>query len=181
MQEMREEDKAEEQKIAQERAYDEVHLESRALKRPIRELPTLEPAITLERSATVRDAIEAMQQERMSCVLVVDQGRLVGIFTERDVVTKVAAQEVEIDHVQMQEVMQPDPDSLGMDDELIYALHQMSLGEYRHLPVVDDQRRPIALVSMRAIVGHLIALFPQEGFNFPPSPAHRIAPAREGA
>jgi hypothetical protein len=47
--------------------------------------------------------------------------------------------------------------------------------------VVDDQRRPVALVSMQAIVGYLIALFPQEGFNFPLSLAHRIAPTRDGA
>ena len=113
-------------------------------------------------------------------MLVVDQGRLVGIFTERDVVTRVVAQEIDVDHVQMQEVMHPHPDSLGMEDELVYALHQMSLGEYRPLPVVDDQRRPIALVSMQDIIGYLLAFFPQEGFNFPPSPAHRIAPTRDG-
>ena len=57
----------------------------------------------------------------------------------------------------------------------------MSLGEYRPLPVVDEQQRPIALVSMQDIIGYLLAFFPQEGFNFPPSPAHRIASARDGA
>jgi CBS domain-containing protein len=181
MQDMRAEDQAEEQQIAQERGQEEGHLEAWVLHRPIRALPTLPPPITLERSATVRDAIAAMQEAQVSCVLVVDHGQLAGIFTERDVVTKVAAQAIDVDHVQLQEVMHPDPDALGMEDELVYALHQMSLGEYRPLPVVDDQRRPLALVSMQAIVGYLIALFPQEGFNFPPSPAHRIAPARDGA
>jgi CBS domain-containing protein len=151
------------------------------LQRPIRELLTLQPAITLERSATVRDAVEAMQKARMGCVLVVDQGRLAGIFTERDVVTNVVAQAIDVDQVQMQEVMHPDPDSLGMEDELVYALHQMSLGEYRPLPVVDAQRQPIALVSMQDIIRYLLGLCPQEGFNFPPSPAHRIASARDGA
>lgn len=181
MHDMREADQAEEQQIAQERTHAKGHLEARVLHRPIRELPTLHPAITLERSATVRDAVEAMQQAQMSCVLVVDQGRLAGIFTERDVVTTVVAQEIDVDRVQMQEVVLPHPDSLGMEDELVYALHQISLGEYWSLPVVDDQRRPIALVSMQDIIGYLLALFPHEGFNFPPSPAHRIAPTRDGA
>lgn len=181
MQDMRAEEQAEERQIAQERAHAEGHLDARVLQRPIRELPTLQPAITLERSATVRDAVEAMQKARVSCVLVVDQGRLAGSFTERDVVTKVLAQEIDVDHVQMQEVMDHNPDSLGMEDELVYALHQMSLGEYRPLPVVDDQQRPIALVSMQAILEYLLAIFPQEGFNFPPSPGHRIALARDGA
>ncbi len=181
MQDMREADQAEEQQIAQERTHAEGHLEARVLHRPIRELPTVQPAVTLERSATVRDAVKAMQQAQMSCVLVVDQGRLAGIVTERDVVTRVVAQEIDIDYVQLQEVMHPHPDFLGMEDEIVYALHQMSLGEYRPLPVVDDQQRPIALVSMQDIIGYLHALFPQEGFNFPPSPAHRIASARDGA
>jgi len=181
MQDMREADQAEEQQIAQERTHAEGHLEARVLHRPIWELPTLQPAITLEPSATVRDAVEAMQQAQMSCVLVVNQGRLAGIFTERDVVTRVVAQEIDVDHVQLQEVMHPHPDFLEMEDEIVYALHQMSLGEYRPLPVVDEQQRPIALVSMQDIIGYLLAFFPQEGFNFPPSPAHRIASARDGA
>src|SRR5207247_3232990 len=93
MQNIREADQAEEQQIAQEQAHAEGHLEARVLHRPIRELPTLQPATTLERSATVRDAVEAMQKASVSCVLVVDQGRLAGLFTERDVVTKVRSEE----------------------------------------------------------------------------------------
>jgi len=64
---------------------------------------------------------------------------------------------------------------------LILSGWRMSLGEYRPLPVVDDQRRPIGLVSIQDIIGYLLAFFPQEGFNFPPSPAYRIVPARDGA
>ena len=45
---------------------------------------------------------------------------------------------------------------------------------------MDDERRPVAPVSMPAIVTYLIALFPQEGCHFPPPPAHRIAPIRVG-
>jgi CBS domain-containing protein len=181
MQDRQEADQAEEQQIAQERTYAEGHLEARVLHRPVRELPTVQPPITLERSATVRDAVTAMQQAQMSGVLVVDHGRLAGSVTERDIVTHVVARESDVDHVQLHEVMHPDPDALGMEDELVYALHQMSLGAYRPLPVVDDQRRPIALVSMQDIIGYLLACFPHEGFNFPPSPAHRIASARDGA
>ena len=178
---MREEVIAEEQKIADERTRDEARPEATLLRRHIRELPTLQPAVALERHATVREAIDAMQQEGTSCMLVVDQGQLVGVFTERDVVTKVAGQDIDIDHMPVCEVMQPDPDCLGMDDELVYALHQMSLGAYRHIPVIDDQRQPIAVVSMQAILGYISEWFPQEMLNLPPSPAHSIARTAEGA
>lgn len=185
MSEMREEAKAEEQQITQERAHSDARLEPVAvLKQRIRELlPTLPTAVALGHRATVREAIEAMRQQQLSCVLVVDRGQLVGVFTERDVVTKVAATTLDVDQVLLHDVMQPDPECLQLDDELVYALHQMHLGDYRHVPVVDEQQRPTALVSMQAIIGYLMASLPQELLNLPPSPvlSDAKAPTAEGA
>jgi CBS domain-containing protein len=173
MREMRAESQAEEQQIEQERAHSDARLTSMAvLKRPIRELPALPPAVALSHRATVRDALEVMRDRQLSCVLVVEQGQLVGVFTERDVVTQVAVTRLDIDQVRLGEVMRPDPDCLGMDDALVDVLYQMQFGDYRHVPVVDEQRRPTALVSMQTIVGYLMAAFPQEVLNLPPSPAH---------
>jgi CBS domain-containing protein len=183
MEEMREETQAEEQQIGQERAHSEARLGSLAvLQRRMRELlPTLPPAVALGHQAPVREAIEVMRQKQLSCVLVVAHGQLVGVFTERDVVTKVAATPLDVDHVPLRDVMQPDPECLQLDDELVYALHQMLRGASRHVPVVDDQRRPTALVSLQAILDELVAAFPPELLNLPPSPAHAIAPTPEGA
>ena len=182
MREMRDEAKAEEQKITQERAHSDARLESVAvLQQQIRDLSPLPPAVALGHRATVREAIEVMRQKQLSCVLVVEHGQLVGVFTERDVVTKVAATPLDVDHVPLRDVMQPDPECLQLDDALVYALHQMSRGAYRHVPVVDEQRRPTGLVSMQAILDALVAAFPQELLNLPPSPAHAIAPTPEGA
>lgn len=184
MQEMRDEAKAEEQHIAQERAHADARLEPVAVLRwRLRDLDPFPPAVTLEHTATVRDALEIMRQHPCSCVLVVEQGQLVGVFTERDVVTKVAATPLQVDHVRLRDVMQPDPDALGLDDALVYAFQQMHRGDCRHIPVVDAQRRPAALLSMQALVGYLIAALPQDLLNLPPSPAHspERAPTPEGA
>jgi CBS domain-containing protein len=110
-----------------------------------------------------------------------EHGQLVGVFTERDVLTHVAATALDVDQVLLQDVMQSDPECLQLDDALVYALHQMNRGAYRHVPVVDAQRRPTALVSMQAIIDYLVAAFPQELLNLAPSPAHAIAPTPEGA
>ena len=182
MREMREEAKAEEQKITQERAHSDVRLESVVvLQQRIRDMPVLPPAVALGHQATVRDAIEVMRQKQLSCVLVVEHGQLVGVFTERDVLAKVAATPLDVDRVSLREVMQPDPECLHLDDALVYAFHQMHRGAYRHVPVVDEQRRPTALVSMQVIIDELVAAFPQELLNLPPSSAHAIAPTPEGA
>jgi signal-transduction protein with cAMP-binding, CBS, and nucleotidyltransferase domain len=133
MEAMREETKAEEQKIVRERAQSEARLASLAvLQRPIRELlPTLPPAVALGHHALVRDALEVMRQKQLSCVLVVEHGQLVGVVTERDVVTKVAAMPLDVDSVPLQDVMQPDPECLHLDDALVYAFHQSSTSSSR--------------------------------------------------
>jgi CBS domain-containing protein len=169
MQEMRDEAKAEEQQIAEEREHSEARLEPLAgLTRQVRELLSiLSPPVALEHRATVREALESMRDHQLSCVLVVEQDQLVGIFTERDVVATVASASLAIDHVLLRDVMRPDPECLGLDDTLVDALHQMAVGEYRHVPVVDEQGRPTALVSMQAIVDTLLATLPQELLNRP--------------
>ena len=185
MQEMRDEAKAEEQQIVQERARSEARLEPVAiLNQRVRELlPSLSATVALEHSANVREALNIMRNQQLSCVLVVEQGQLVGVFTERDVVTTVLGAPLDIDHALLRDVMRSNPDCLGLDDTLVDAIHQMAVGEYRHVPVVDEQGRPAALVSMQAIVDTLLAAFPQEFLNRPPTPAHSdaTAPTREGA
>jgi CBS domain-containing protein len=167
----------EEERIAQEQAV----TEARVLQRPIRSLPTLQPPITCERSTTVRQAIEMMQQARSDYVLIVDLGQLIGVFTAWDVLTKVAARGVDIDRFQVGTLMTPNPDCLQMDDELTYALNQMSVGDYHHIPLIDDRGRPTGVVTMRHIVDYLVHMFPQDVLNLPPSPMHGIPQGREGA
>jgi CBS domain-containing protein len=185
MQEMRDEAKAEEEKIVQEREHAEARLEPLAvLQQQVRKLlPTLPTTVTLGHGATMREALDIMRDKHLSCVVVVEQGQLVGIFTERDVVTTVAGAPLDIDHVPLRDVMRPNPECLGLDDTLVDALHQMSVGEYRHIPVVDEHGQPTALVSMQTIFDMLLAAFPQELLNRPPTPAQSdaIAPTREGA
>jgi CBS domain-containing protein len=184
MRKMQNEAKAEEQQIMQERAYSEARLEPVAvLKRRLRELlPTLPPVVALGQRATVREALDLMREEALSCVLVVEHGWLVGVFTERDVVTTVAGASLEVDRVLLRDVMRQEPECLRLDDVLLDALHQMYLGDYRHIPVVDEQGRPAALVSMQALVGALIEACPQEFLNLPPTPEHsaNAAPTPEG-
>ncbi len=103
---------------------------------------------TFPRSASVRDAAMTMAERRIGAVLVVEDGRLVGIFTERDVVTRVVARGGDPDRTTLGEVMTPDPDTIGPDDSVAYALERMSQAGYRHLPVIDGGEL-IGIVSIR--------------------------------
>ena len=171
----------EEELIAEERAIDAARLGTAITRRPIRKLPTLRPPVCVAPDATVRDAIEAMNDHRTGCVLVVEDARLVGVFTERDVLTKIAAQSTDIDATAVAAVMTGEPECLTLDDGIAYALNMMSVGGFRHIPLVDADGCPTGVVAMRDIVDFIVDLFPEEVLNLPPSPAHGIAREREGA
>ena len=171
----------EEELIAEERAIEVARLGAAITKRPIRRLPTLKAAVTVAPAASVREAIEAMNEHRVGCVLVVDRSRLVGVFTERDVLTKVASLNLDVDRTRVDDVMTPDPESLTLDDGIAYALNMMSVGGFRHIPLIDAEQRPTGVVAMRDIVDYIVDFFPSEVLNLPPSPAHGIAREREGA
>ena len=171
----------EELHLALESMREAEQLETLGLLRPLRALPTLQPAVGLAPSATVREAIDTMKRAHVSCVLVVEHDHLVGVFTERDVLTTAAAQEIDVDRTPVGACMTPNPEWLELDDELVYALHRMRGDGYRHTPVVDAHGRPTALVSMQAIVAYLVVRFPQEILHLPPSPAHSRPRTPEGA
>ena len=103
---------------------------------------------TASGTMTVRDACVAMAKRRIGALMVVDGGRLAGIFTERDVMTKVVAAHRDPDATTLAEVMTPNPDTIGSDDTAAEALDMMRKRGYRHLPVVDDGRL-VGMVSVR--------------------------------
>lgn len=94
--------------------------------------------------------------------------RLVGILTERDILKKVIGQ-LDLDSP-VGEIMTPNPETVGMDDGIAYALNKMHIGGYRHIPVLDRQDRPVGVVSMRDVVKFIVSQFPAAVLNVPPEP-----------
>jgi CBS domain-containing protein len=170
----------EEEAIADERAAEAARLGTAILHLPIRELATVREAFYVAPSDSVRAAVQQMNRHAAGCVLVEVAGRLVGIFTERDLLTKVVERQLDIDRTQVETVMTMDPESLHPDDRVSYALNKMSVGGFRHIPLVDDDDRPVGVISMRNIVDYIVDLFRTEVLNLPPEP-RKVSRAREGA
>ncbi|HEU4370069.1 MAG TPA: CBS domain-containing protein [Methylomirabilota bacterium] len=125
--------------------------------------------VCLRETATVQEAIERMLARRQAGVLVVDSdGRLTGIFTERDVLTRVAGQGREARRTALGEVMTRDPEALGPSDRVAYAVHSMSVAGYRTVPLVDADRRPVGVVTVSDVIRWLAGLFPEAVLNLPP-------------
>jgi CBS domain-containing protein len=103
---------------------------------------------TLPPSATVATAIELMVSRRIGAVPISDGGRLIGIFTERDVVTRVVAGGLDAAKTALRMVMTPDPAVLAPGDSVRSALDLMNCRHFRHLPVIGGGRL-MGIVSIR--------------------------------
>ena len=103
---------------------------------------------TASSDITVAAAARLMKQNRIGAVLVVDDGRLAGIFTERDALFRVIAEGRNPAKTRVAEVMTPNPRTISPDRPFGHALHLMHEGEFRHVPVVEDGR-PLGMVSAR--------------------------------
>jgi CBS domain-containing protein len=140
-----------------------------------------QPPLMVSASTTLADTIHLMQRERRASVLVMEGDRLVGIFTERDVLMKVAGQPLDLMHTPVSASMTPDPFTLPADANVAFALNKMVLEGFRHIPLVDDDGRPTAVVSMRNLIEHLAEFFSRELLTIPPEPRQHRFKSREGA
>lgn len=104
--------------------------------------------LTMTPEAGAREAAKIMASKRISAVLVVQNNRLTGIVTERDLAKKVIAGGLDPETTKLSEIMTENPDTLSPDDSPINALELMSTRGYRHLPVVNGDDL-VGMVSIR--------------------------------
>jgi CBS domain-containing protein len=122
------------------------------------EIQSLEPAIVAP-GDPVALAIHEMQRTRLGCVLVYDGDELAGILTERDVLLKAAGDRVDLNALAVRDLMTADPVILREDDTLAVALHKMSVGGFRHIPLLQEGR-VTRVISIRDVVRHISPFIP---------------------
>lgn len=128
---------------------------------------------------SVADAVKRMQVRGIGCVVVCDGKRAAGIFSERDLMTKVLEPGLPLT-LPLSQVMTTPPVTVHRTEPIASALRLMQKGGYRHLPVVDESGAPVGLLSVKRIINYMVEHFPAMIYNLPPKPA--AAPqAREGA
>jgi CBS domain-containing protein len=108
---------------------------------------------TVESGTPIADVLAVMRAEGLDGVLVVEGGRLVGIFTERDALLKLAGRSLA--GIAVQDVMTGDPVVLREEDSVAVAINKMAVGGFRHIPLVE-RGRPTGIVSAKDVF-HRIA------------------------
>jgi CBS domain-containing protein len=145
-------------------------IDERLFREAIKTLHLRAGRVAVPLGTTIGEAARVMKERRIGCVLVEDGGKLVGIFTERDILTKLVGTGYDPAKVRVDGVMTRNPETLTPEDPIAFAMQLMSVGGFRHVPLVDADRRPVGILSVKDIVDYLVEHFPREVLNIPPEP-----------
>jgi CBS domain-containing protein len=126
--------------------------------RPVRSILGSQTPVTANGEMSVAQAARLMKERRVGAVLVMHEGRLAGIFTERDALFRVIAEGRDPAKTELQDVMTANPRTITPDRPLGHALHMMHEGGFRHVPVVEDGR-PLGMISARDALGPELEAF----------------------
>ncbi len=116
--------------------------------RPIQSVIAKQKVLTSPANTTVHAAAKAMKERNVSSVLVVDGNRLIGIFTERDAVSRVLAEGRNANATKLADVMTRNPKTISPEKPVGHALLMMYEGGFRHVPVVKNGH-PVGMITAR--------------------------------
>lgn len=136
------------------------------------------PAWHVAPHQSIAEAAALMRDKKVGCILVCHDRRIVGIFTERDLIRRVLASDKPLTSP-IADCMTPDPVTVHPKDSISSAIARMIEGGYRHLPVVNEGKA-LGILSVKRIVHYLVEHFPATIHNLPPAPMF-LQPKREGA
>jgi len=138
----------------------------------------MDPPVVADASIPLRDVVRQMRDKRSGCALLTRDGKLAGIFTERDVVLRIVGVEGAMDQP-VSDWMTPDPDRVSQKDPLNMAVRLMRRRGFRNVPVVDEVGQVVGCVRHKDIVAYLAEVYPEQVLNLPPDPDQVIL-EREG-
>ncbi len=146
------------------------------------QLPLKGP-VFVSRDTALFAVFEMMRAAKSGCALVRENDELVGIFTERDVLTRVIEAKLPLE-TPIEEAMTSDPKTLSIESTIAEAVRLMDKGGYRNIPLTgkgpEGKTTVVKMLSARDLVNYFGSNFPEEVYNLPPDP-HQVQKAREGA
>jgi CBS domain-containing protein len=123
--------------------------------------------VCLEPSDSLSKALEVMKQDEGGCAIVCEHGRVVGIFTERDVLTKIIGETVDMNDP-VSKWMSPIVSTLSPDATIGDAVAMMTEKSFRNIPLVKDGQLA-GSISVFDVISYLAESYPKETMNLPPN------------
>lgn len=117
-----------------------------------------EPFTSISPETSVAAAVNKLAADHVSCLLVEDEGKLVGLFTDREVLDKVALEEDALNRP-VRDVMTKEPVFVREDDPIASTLCVMAVHGYRHVPILDINEKVVGIVSPQRVTAYLKKCF----------------------
>lgn len=118
----------------------------------IKNLPQKRKLISIAPDARVRWATKVMKQHNIGALAVVDQGKLVGIISERDIVRRCLADDLKADQTICADIMTIDPITLTVDQSILNALAIMMENNIRHIPIECEKGNFCRMLSVKDVI-----------------------------
>jgi CBS domain-containing protein len=134
----------------------------------------LTPPVTVESGTPVGKVLDEVQKRKVGCVLVYEAGRMAGIITERDILLKVVARDVDYGTAKIDDFMTRNPATLSPDDTIGDAAALMTERHFRHIPIIAKDGKAVGVASIKDIIQLLAESFPEQVLNLPPRPHQRM-------
>lgn len=110
--------------------------------------------LTCGPNETVYDAVVAMTFRRCGAIAIVEKEKLIGIFTERDLLARVVGQGRDVESTNISDVMSVNIETAQPNDSAILCMGRMEHGGFRHMPVIDDKNNLIGMLSQRDFLSY---------------------------
>jgi CBS domain-containing protein len=110
--------------------------------------------LIVDPNTSIGDVLQVLVDNSIGCVLIVEDEQVVGIFSERDALMRLSTRYADLVDRPVSEFMTESPETLDIDDKIAFALHKMDVGDYRHIPILDEGKIA-GIISVRDILGHL--------------------------
>jgi predicted transcriptional regulator len=165
--------------VGKERTEPRMTVDEGIFDHPIRDLH-YHPSLCIQRTGSLAEAVDLMQRHSVGAVMVQDGETLIGILSERDILLKVMGSDVDLGHATVEQYMTPNPEVTTPDDTIGRAVYLMQGGGFRHLPLVDEQHRPVGIVSVKDILEYFVGFFAHALLTRPPRARRQYEPRVEG-
>ncbi len=129
---------------------------------------SLNKVITVKSGSTLKEVIDTLNSNKIGATIVLDEKeQAIGIFTERDILTRIVAKDLDLTKELIDTHMTKSPEVLSVADPIAFALNRMSDGSYRHIPITKDGKVQYML-SVKDVVDEIAFIYRKRVLNLPP-------------
>lgn len=117
---------------------------------------------TLPETTTLLEVVEFLQEKRIGCLLLENNKKLTGVITERDFLMKIIGKVEDWREKPIKDYMTKDPIALSPSDQILEVIQTMITGDFRHLPIIDEHKEVVGILSVKDLLALLVSFFKEE-------------------